>query len=334
MAMLHAAATANGVAGRRALLHAEGPERSWQPLVLIGRLLGVLTISLPFCALLLVTSALVGQRSESVVREGITATSGVVWIAALVFLLSTLLPRRLDTVVALLVAIAGPAVYHARTQFTNAAAARAVEALWENVGVLVVVSDATPGANAWADTARLVANVTVAIVAGLLISYWRNRTVTGEAYGRRWGRLLAAAAVVAMSVRLLVPGVEDRVHWIDGASSNARIDTASRPVLYNFTAEWCAICDRLERDLFAERRDAQWINERFVPVRVLDRKREDGRNNEAVETLRARFQVEGFPTLIVLGPDGTVRARLEGYSGNLTEVRQTLSQALTASSGR
>ncbi|HEX6973506.1 MAG TPA: thioredoxin family protein, partial [Vicinamibacterales bacterium] len=244
------------------------------------------------------------------------------------------LPPRLDTVVALIVAVAGPALYHARTQFTNAAAARAVEAFWENVGVLVVVSDATPGANAWADAARLFANVTVAIVAGLLISYWRNRPVAGEAYGRRWGRLLAAAAVVAMSVRLLVPGVEDRVHWIDGASSNARIDTVSRPVLYNFTAEWCAICDRLERDLFAERRDAQWINEHFVPVRVLDRKREDGRNNEAVEKLRARFQIEGFPTLIVLGPDGTVRARLEGYSGNLTEVRHMLSQSLTTPSGR
>ena len=69
-----------------------------------------------------------------------------------------------------------------------------------------------------------------------------------------------------------------------------------------------------------------------MPVRVLDRKREDGHNSEAIDKLRRQFQVSGFPTLVVLAADGTVLGRLEGYSGNLTEVRQVLKQALTASS--
>jgi thioredoxin-related protein len=332
MAMLHAAGTANGVAGRSARTEAVS-NGSWQPQGLAGRLLGVLTVTLVFCAILMATAALVTRPAdESVVREGITALSGVVWIVALVFLLSTVLPRRLDAVVALLVAFGGPQVYHLRTQFTNATAARAVEAIWDNIGNLVVFSDASPGATAWADAARWATNVTVAIAAGMLIAWLRSGRSTSESSAQRWRWLLPVAGTLALGARLLVPGVQDRVQWIDFASSNARIDTATRPVLYNFTAEWCAFCDRLERDLFAERADARWINERFVPVRVLDRKREDGDNSEAIEKLRERFQVGGFPTLIVVGPDGSERARLAGYSGNLTEVRRVLSQSLTASS--
>ncbi len=143
------------------------------------------------------------------------------------------------------------------------------------------------------------------------------------------------AGSVAIAARPLIPSVEDQVTWIDVASSNGRTETSvasngpGRPTLYNFTADWCVICARLERDLFAEAGDAKWISERFVPVRVLDRKREDGRNDEIVEQLRGRFKVTGFPTLVVVAPDGTVLARLVGYSGNLTEVREALNRSVT-----
>lgn len=333
MCMMHAAGTGNGLAGRHAYKHL-GPGHGWQPRLLFGRLLGVLTLSLAFSALLLAAAALLTDTAERVSGFAITAISGVLWITSLVFLFSTFLPRRLDSVVAVLLFPAGSILYQSRTQFTNTTLARAFETLWENAGPLVF-SDALSRTAAWADLARWVSNITLALVAGLLIAYVRHRRSAHEPHTRRWLGALAMAGSVAIAARPLIPSVEDQVAWIDVASSNGRIETSAastapgRPTLYNFTADWCAICARLERDLFAEAGDAKWISERFVPVRVLDRKREDGRNDETVEQLRERFKVTGFPTLVVVAPDGTVRARLVGYSGNLTEVREALNRSVT-----
>lgn len=332
MCMMHAAGTGNGLAGRHAYEHL-GPEHGWQPRLLLGRLLGVLTLSLAFSAALLATAALGTETAEPLSGVAITAFSGVVWITSLVFLFSTFLPRRLDSVLAVLLFPAGSLLYKSHTQFTNTTLARAVETVWENAGPLVF-SDALSRTAAWVDLARWASNITLALVAGLLIAYVRHGRRAYEAQTRRWLVALAMAGSVAIAVRPLIPRLANQVAWIDVAPSDGRSETSAvsrttgRPTLYNFTADWCVICARLERDLFAEAGDAQWISERFVPVRVLDRKREDGRNDETVEQLRERFQVTGFPTLVVVAPDGAVLARLVGYSGNLTEVRDALNKSV------
>jgi thiol-disulfide isomerase/thioredoxin len=109
---------------------------------------------------------------------------------------------------------------------------------------------------------------------------------------------------------------------------------SQRPTLYNFTADWCPFCRRLERDLFADPDSAVWLAERYVPVRVLDREREDGRNSDEVAALKAKFEVKRFPTLIVVSSDGAVVARHEGYGGNLREVRGVLAGASSSTARR
>lgn len=338
MCMMHAAGTANGLAGRRASRHFGAPLRDWQPQTLLGRLLGVVTLSAVFSALLLSTAALVVDTDESAVGFGITALSGVAWIVSLVFVLSTFLPRRLDAVVAVVLFPLGSLLYRDRTQFTNTTLANAVEAAWQNFGPLSV-SDALLSTAAWVDVARWASNITLAIIAGLLITYLRRDKSAVGPQPRRWLRMLAMASTLAIAARLVIPSLEDQVTWIDFRASNGRVEsvasgTSGRPTLYNFTADWCAICARLDRDLFAERADAQWINERFVPVRVLDREREEGRNTETVDQLQKRFEVTGFPTLVVVGPDGNVLSRVVGYSGNLTEVRSKLGTTLTGATAQ
>ena len=53
----------------------------------------------------------------------------------------------------------------------------------------------------------------------------------------------------------------------------------------------------------------------FVPVRLTDRQREEGRNSRSVEELERRYGVKAFPTVIFADADGTERARMEGYGG-------------------
>jgi thiol-disulfide isomerase/thioredoxin len=144
---------------------------------------------------------------------------------------------------------------------------------------------------------------------------------------RPFPRRLAALAALALAARILGPSVEDRVSWVAAAGAEETSRVSGRPVFYNFTAEWCGPCKRLERDLFADARRADWLGRRFVPVRVVDREREDGRNPPEVEALKTRYGVDAFPTLVVVGADGAVLARQEGYGGTVRELARTLEQA-------
>ena len=110
------------------------------------------------------------------------------------------------------------------------------------------------------------------------------------------------------------PRVVELVEWqpIERAIEVSR--ASGKPILYDFTADWCPPCHAMAREVFADRKSAEAINTMFIPVRVLDRQREEGRNSPDVAALQARYQVEAFPTLVVVSPDGRSE-RIEGFPG-------------------
>lgn len=59
---------------------------------------------------------------------------------------------------------------------------------------------------------------------------------------------------------------------------------------------------------------ARLVEEKYVPVEVVDRKREDGANASDVETLLVRLGVKGFPTLAIQRADGTAAVRVVGFA--------------------
>jgi thioredoxin-related protein len=69
----------------------------------------------------------------------------------------------------------------------------------------------------------------------------------------------------------------------------------------------------LHKTLFENKKAAQYINKHYVPVRVMDRAREDGRNKPVVEQLQSRYEVGAFPTLILVSHDLSRAARIVGY---------------------
>ncbi len=86
----------------------------------------------------------------------------------------------------------------------------------------------------------------------------------------------------------------------------------------------------MQQDLFAREDSAKWIESSFYPVRVLDRKQEDGKNSPAVEELQKKFSVDSFPTLVVVFPTGGDPQIQKGYPGKM-RTRFFLSHALTTS---
>lgn len=103
------------------------------------------------------------------------------------------------------------------------------------------------------------------------------------------------------------------VQWVPLEDVSA--DSSNRIVLLDFTAEWCMPCHMLDEQVFGNPALAEEINARFIPVRVTDRQREDGRNSRSVESLQQRYGVRSFPTIIFAAPDGSERGRMEGYAG-------------------
>jgi thiol:disulfide interchange protein len=126
--------------------------------------------------------------------------------------------------------------------------------------------------------------------------------------------LLVAARVAVPLVKRAAPQAAGVVQWLTPAEGLALAATTGKPILYDFTADWCQPCHMLDEHVFGNPAIAKDINEHFVPIRVVDRLREEGRNAPEVDELRQRFNVRGFPTVVFDGRGGK-RARMEGFRG-------------------
>ena len=106
------------------------------------------------------------------------------------------------------------------------------------------------------------------------------------------------------------PGV--RFRTIDDGFAEAR--ATGRPLLLFFTADWCPPCHSLELDFFRSSHFVKRIEADYVPVKVVDRIREDGKNAPDVQALLKSAGVTGFPTLVVVHADGIAAVRNVGFS--------------------
>lgn len=77
-----------------------------------------------------------------------------------------------------------------------------------------------------------------------------------------------------------------------------------RPVMIDFTSRTCAPCREMEHKVFSNRRVANAAKD-FLPLRA---DLTDG--TAAAEALGRKFGIEGFPTVVFIGPDGKERVNL------------------------
>lgn len=138
---------------------------------------------------------------------------------------------------------------------------------------------------------------------------------------------LLAAALVFRIVTLVAgrgtkeEGAAGLVAWRPREKAAAAARSEGKPVLYDFTAAWCVPCHRLDTEGWGDPRVASLVNGSYLPARVVDREREDGKNPAAIEELQRRYSVRAFPTLVVADADGREIAKLEGYGAKEGLVR-------------
>ena len=130
--------------------------------------------------------------------------------------------------------------------------------------------------------------------------------------------LLVIAAALLVARFAYAPKQESTtglVRWVEPEAAVALARSTGKPILYDFTAEWCDPCHVLDAEVFGDDVAARQINERFIPVRITDRQQEDGRNSPEVAALEKQYSVRGFPTVVFVAPNGSEVGRMEGYKG-------------------
>jgi thiol:disulfide interchange protein len=138
---------------------------------------------------------------------------------------------------------------------------------------------------------------------------------------------LVAAALVFRILTVVLgrekkeEGAPELISWRKQGTVAAAARSEQKPILYDFTAAWCQPCHLLDKDGWGDASVASLVNGSFLPARVVDREREDGKNPAAIAELQRLFSVRAFPTLIVADADGKVFGRFEGYGGKAKLVR-------------
>ncbi len=125
--------------------------------------------------------------------------------------------------------------------------------------------------------------------------------------------LLLVARVTSHFMKAEEPESATRVQWMPLDAGLAAARATNKPILFDFTAEWCAPCHLLDQQVFQNAEMAAEINERFVTIRVTDRQAEEGRNSPEVQALQQRYGVRAFPTVVFASAEGAELARAEGF---------------------
>ncbi len=104
------------------------------------------------------------------------------------------------------------------------------------------------------------------------------------------------------------------ITWLTPREGEAEAKRSGKPQLIDITAEWCGPCRRLNAEVFEDPTHASRIAKAFVTVRALDRRREEGKNPDDVDSVERKYLNRGFPTVVVVRPDGSFD-RMVGFSG-------------------
>lgn len=131
--------------------------------------------------------------------------------------------------------------------------------------------------------------------------------------GTLWNRGLLlpprpTAAVVPLDRTPLEP--EPAIQWqTDIGEAFKTASEEGKLVLLDFRADWCELCNEMEEEAFVRPEIVDAIS-RFVPLRV-----DVTELNEEEEALVDKYELPGYPTLVIANGDGQMVDSVSGYEG-------------------
>jgi len=150
----------------------------------------------------------------------------------------------------------------------------------------------------------------VTIIAGVYLGFFEH-SVPSVVF-RRMQRVLGAITIVAGAWFLMTWPSQARTLAFEpyAPATLASVSTAGKPVMLDFSADWCLPCHELERNTFTD--GAVKAKARSFRLVRVDLTHYD---SDESNRLRQRFGIRGVPTIVFLSPDGreVLPARVEGF---------------------
>jgi len=115
------------------------------------------------------------------------------------------------------------------------------------------------------------------------------------------------------------PAVSEKVIWLT-SFAEAKVEAAKRkvPVLADFSgSDWCGWCMKLDKEVFSTEVFQKYASENLVLL-LVDFPRKKPQSDEIKKQnndLAGKFDVQGFPTILLLDAEGKVLARTSYLAG-------------------
>jgi thioredoxin-related protein len=121
-------------------------------------------------------------------------------------------------------------------------------------------------------------------------------------------------------------------HWgTDLAAAKAAAKKENKHVLLDFTgSDWCPPCKKLTAEVLTQKEFIDYATKHLVLVELdfPNKKAQSAELKAANAMLKDEFAIKGFPTLILLSPDGKELWRKVGYgSGGPKSILAELDKA-------
>jgi protein disulfide-isomerase len=137
--------------------------------------------------------------------------------------------------------------------------------------------------------------------------------------GRHFGvKNLAFAILVALGLLSAGSAYADSPWGTDYKKAQEEAKTNHKFVLLNFTgSDWCGYCIMLDRAILSKPEFKDYASKNLILLEVdfPRRKSQSVQTRKQNQELAERYQIEGFPTLVVLDGEGKTVWRFEGYYG-------------------
>jgi thiol:disulfide interchange protein DsbD len=170
----------------------------------------------------------------------------------------------------------------------------------------------------------------LALIAGVYLGWIEKSQAVTKAF--RWIRNTAGVLFVALSIWLFIPKAEaETIQWQPYSEEFlTEAYQAGKPVIIDFTADWCLPCKELDKDTFSDPEVIK-LSQSFIRIKADLTMSEDS----SVRNLREKFGIVGVPTVVFIAPEGEEikELRVTGFieAGEFLERMKNVTGQQTAS---